>query len=134
MHIINFNPRFHERSDDDCIDLIINFSVFQSTLPREERRRSWTSWKAITTFQSTLPREERRKYIPRPELTTYISIHASTRGATAPRLHTRPTKTISIHASTRGATSTSYFTSIFWFNFNPRFHERSDQYQNMIEF
>ena len=34
----NFNPRSHERSDLADNSLIIKTSLFQSTLPREERR------------------------------------------------------------------------------------------------
>ena len=77
----NFNPRSHERSDSYMICLpyydIISIHaptrgatlhmayqlfrpVFQSTLPREERREKTGIHQRILRFQSTLPREERR--------------------------------------------------------------------------
>ena len=65
-------------------------------------------------FQSTLPREERRKIKIKKRLVYYISIHAPTRGATilvvTPFLH----HMISIHAPTRGATSGTEFTEGFY--------------------
>ena len=54
-----FNPRSHEGSDVYVRVAHISRSVFQSTLPRRERR----SFHAVATlpslFQSTLPRRER---------------------------------------------------------------------------
>ena len=35
---VNFNPRSHERSDETLSEVISKVKVFQSTLPREERR------------------------------------------------------------------------------------------------
>ncbi len=58
----NFNPRSREGSDNNISTAFLNFFLFQSTLPRRERRkRRWTimpSWR----FQSTLPRRERLMY------------------------------------------------------------------------
>ena len=123
----HFNPRSHERSD-------VSLLHFQSR-PRDfnprshERSDLMLSMKhqSIPLFQSTLPREERRN----GSLTTYrlllISIHAPTRGATTIPV---PTKLdvvhISIHAPTRGATVTSYYICKWLDDFNPRSHERSD--------
>ena len=78
--------------------------IFQSTLPREERRSLTTCLQNTQAFQSTLPREERpslsqvvccaykfQSTLPREErlcvhllfvFLIYISIHAPTRGAT----------------------------------------------------
>ena len=76
-----FNPRSHERSDG-TLGALTTVAIFQSTLPREERRRPWTDHQTVSDFnprshersdevtgviifthrifQSTLPREERR--------------------------------------------------------------------------
>ena len=83
----NFNPRSHERSDEDEHITPEQAHKFQSTLPREERRaepatrascsgisihaptRGATGFRMVGTqsklgFQSTLPREERRSLLP----------------------------------------------------------------------
>ena len=63
-NIINhFNPRSHERSDAGVLSVVLAKSVFQSTLPREERL-ALAGWKTDDML---------------------ISIHAPTRGATCPR-------------------------------------------------
>ena len=57
----HFNPRSHERSDILQQAYRPFFFLFQSTLPREERRsmpHTWFHWSH--QFQSTLPREERQ--------------------------------------------------------------------------
>ena len=58
--VFNFNPRSHARSD-----LVINYGyqfivIFQSTLPRKERRLQMFFWTSFNRFQSTLPRKERQ--------------------------------------------------------------------------
>ena len=102
-------------------------SIFQSTLPRGERRASSSSssssssisihaptrgatrcWCMISTlcgFQSTLPRGERQSLHSHISPVDYISIHAPTRGATADSGFQLLLGEISIHAPTRGATS-----------------------------
>ena len=100
-------------------------NLFQSTLPREERRQT-EEWKARADqisihaptrgatwrnkdgrpdkqFQSTLPREERHKNAIELAKGT-ISIHAPTRGATNKPITNTDGIKISIHAPTRGAT------------------------------
>ena len=103
-------------------------TLFQSTLPREERRKKQSYNVRNRQFQSTLPREERlnttydlcnecifQSTLPREERLsptfTYanilcISIHAPTRGATYSHISNNEirAKFISIHAPTRGAT------------------------------
>ena len=80
FRFFNFNPRSHERSDnyipDEFKSYIISIhaptrgatmtsdetgmvAIFQSTLPREERRDNMKVIAEIEKFQSTLPREER---------------------------------------------------------------------------
>ena len=58
----------------------------------------------MTIFQSTLPRGERRDFASILSRTRRISIHAPTRGATPPGNNQRGRRGISIHAPTRGAT------------------------------
>ena len=163
----DFNPRSHERSDYHRVFLSVNWIIsihaptrgatlkhrlillsllFQSTLPREERRHCSKVCRYGCKFQSTLPREERRVILCRQvwlyyfnprshersdrafilcSLSSVISIHAPTRGATGipdaifykyrfqstlPREERRRQQAralsanISIHAPTRGAT------------------------------
>ena len=125
---------------------------FQSTLPREERPLQHQLGLHRRIFQSTLPREERRAkrtclpkepsdFNPRshersdPQPTplvcppTFISIHAPTRGATKSTALLKLIRKISIHAPTRGATRTRKEFRLLVQNFNPRSHERSDNYQ-----
>ena len=99
----DFNPRSHERSDVSdrhsclCVGISIHaptrgatlqtkegvrLEIFQSTLPREERRSCSSTPSGILIFQSTLPREERHSDAERLSEYTNISIHAPTRGAT----------------------------------------------------
>ena len=91
------------------------FHIFQSTLPREERRI-----RCIFTliFRNFNPRShERSDHIQRAfRQTCHISIHAPTRGATRPAKDWLEVHKISIHAPTRGATSietTSVLSSLF---------------------
>ena len=101
---INFNPRFHERSD-----AVEFFQVRQSENfnPRFHERSDFSALCVLLfppEFQSTLPREERHKRLLQGYKLYNISIHASTRGATNALMHDVCNVVISIHASTRGAT------------------------------
>ena len=58
----------------------------------------------VVIFQSTLPREERRYAQDLAYIFVPISIHAPTRGATFSRREAEEALNISIHAPTRGAT------------------------------
>ena len=100
----NFNPRSREGSDALWQSRILHFyqisihapakgatakslihiipTVFQSTLPRRERRwRQQRNTKAYG-FQSTLPRRERRRRDGFLKKAEEISIHAPAKGAT----------------------------------------------------
>ncbi len=55
-----FNPRSHEGSDIECCFVDDKDDVFQSTLPRRERRNVPFGTAFFAIFQSTLPRRERR--------------------------------------------------------------------------
>ena len=100
-----FNPRSREGSDLIKVVIPLFKIIFQSTLPRGERRRQYNILLAGWQFQSTLPRGERRGYAHRQRLPIIISIHAPARGATSDRSSTSSiTSYISIHAPARGAT------------------------------
>ena len=123
----NFNPRSHEGSDLTVRNFCILQTLFQSTLPRGERRVtariSWTCGEFQSTlprgerhggrerctgnarFQSTLPRGERRECQQIYPILLGISIHAPTRGATTTSMGSNYLVNISIHAPTRGATN-----------------------------
>ena len=61
-------------------------------------------WQLLQVFQSTLPRGERRLDTKAMKCNNKISIHAPTRGATAVENPVGIISGISIHAPTRGAT------------------------------
>ena len=110
-----------------------NLKLFQSTLPREERRVTMLPHLLVARFQSTLPREERQKQI---YTTKYKSVFQSTlpreerplsvllpelKANFNPRSHERSDSSIfspillliiSIHAPTRGATSSAFFIAL----------------------
>ena len=124
--IMHFNPRSHEGSDQTALIIARERWIFQSTLPRGERRLQIWVMKCSLRFQSTLPRGERQYFHFCSKMLKKISIHAPTRGATTfpgtfrstynyfnPRSHEGSDTTgkdiqidgqISIHAPTRGAT------------------------------
>ena len=56
--------------------------IFQSTLPRGERRKTYRDMDEALKFQSTLPRGERRTNNSTTTYNSTISIHAPTWGAT----------------------------------------------------
>ena len=121
-----FNPRSREGSDTEGKALVMLVVLFQSTLPRGERRLycfSKSNSKQISIhapargatsiilsflyapiFQSTLPRGER----PDSQHLFFRQIH------------------ISIHAPARGATKRFAIISASLSNFNPRSREGSD--------
>ena len=122
----NFNPRSHERSDAYFCTCFAMSSIFQSTLPREERRQ--LQIRCRHPFRYFNPRSHERSdaspqfrrfhlsyFNPRSHersdrfgfrciLAIKISIHAPTRGATCFSFRIRFCVLISIHAPTRGAT------------------------------
>ena len=124
-------------------------NIFQSTLPRGERRivcgysfvvssdfnpRSREGsddfaqnaiWQIIE-FQSTLPRGERRDHARLAILIVYISIHAPARGATGVTTSQQMLESISIHAPARGATEIFGSRWHKFEYFNPRSREGSD--------
>ena len=144
----NFNPRSHEGSDRIYAPSASGSGVFQSTLPRGERRNFCRSVCQKGDFN---PRshEGSDTILLLYQAGHRISIHAPTRGATikraismpnlkfqstlprgerpSPQVLFHPIQTISIHAPTRGATLLLHLLVPQTQNFNPRSHEGSDR-------
>ena len=78
----DFNPRSREGSDLIRISGATAKMLFQSTLPRGERRLIGRLRPLVRVFQSTLPRGERQIQNSKVYYTR-ISIHAPARGATS---------------------------------------------------
>ena len=79
----------------------------------------------MTLFQSTLPREERHCLIVKTSLYSYFNPRSHERSDKSTYNSFCPRLLISIHAPTRGATRSRFFVTIK-VDFNPRSHERSD--------
>ena len=78
-----FNPRSREGSDALIAMTGVSPLLFQSTLPRGERRTLLGFSTTLQKFQSTLPRGERRCCSMSAKPDQHISIHAPARGATS---------------------------------------------------
>ena len=102
------------------------FHVFQSTLPRGERQCDEDSSNFFHSFQSTLPRGERLRLRYDIRNSHSISIHAPTWGATFLDIAGMFEGLISIHAPTWGATYPLTATLVTVEDFNPRSHVGSD--------
>ena len=100
---VYFNPRSHERSDqyDKVRFRVLLISIHA---PTRGATRYKQSMNIQTIFQSTLPREERLYSSTLMIELMQISIHAPTRGATVTNFDPLAFGSISIHAPTRGAT------------------------------
>ena len=126
LYLPYFNPRSHEGSDETGNQAYIDSVIFQSTLPRGERRQAEICLSLTWIFQSTLPRGERPETAAALRWAIFISIHAPTRGAT----HTvKGQREIEQFQSTlpRGERRTHYASQRRFHNFNPRSHEGSDR-------
>ena len=127
LYLPYFNPRSHEGSDETGNQAYIDSVIFQSTLPRGERRQAEICLSLTWIFQSTLPRGERPLPVsPKTSSITYFNPRSHEGSdfqcyadntdceqfqSTLPRgerldadLNNLPSDTISIHAPTRGAT------------------------------
>ena len=100
---VNFNPRSREGSDAFSIDMGGYIKIFQSTLPRGERRVYDSRYEKAGRFQSTLPRGERLVRCINKSIT--ISFQS-----TLPR----------------GERHIWWIYTIYKYNFNPRSREGSD--------
>ena len=123
----DFNPRSREGSDPLLYCCSVSVSLFQSTLPRGERRADCNDWCLSFAISIHAPARGATRSFEYLCGTSYISIHAPARGATTllgfsttlqkfqstlPRgerrlwfLIPRIVRGISIHAPARGATS-----------------------------
>ena len=146
--IMHFNPRSHEGSDQTALIIARERWIFQSTLPRGERRLQIWVMKCSLRFQSTLPRGERQYFHFCSKMLKKISIHAPTRGATTfpgtfrstynyfnPRSHEGSDmiapydwQLLQVFQSTlpRGERLLMFCLIVPLLNFNPRSHEGSD--------
>ena len=129
--------------------------IFQSTLPRRERRRTDAAAPVLTGFQSTLPRRERppglcarsgcsvyfnprsregsdRCYDRGTSSAILISIHAPAKGATQAAEGNARQMGISIHAPAKGATFVSS-KAPYEPHFNPRSREGSDRGDPLVK-
>ena len=124
-HLTDFNPRSHERSDLMHPQLTSLVSLFQSTLPREERHIQ--AQRLLHPYLYFNPRSHERSDNVRytQQNGSQISIHAPTRGATKV---TRRTPCIFGFQSTlpREERPMSTANCLLCKHFNPRSHERSD--------
>ena len=132
-HQSYFNPRSHEGSDvrNDGSIVLWDISIhaptkgattlgwqseggllFQSTLPRRERRYDCMYFNHHLLISIHAPTKGATSNIFDGKVIVEISIHAPTKGATSPGRPPRPGDRISIHAPTKGATSASA-TSVF---------------------
>ena len=83
--------------------------LFQSTLPRRERRRGLPHELINWLFQSTLPRRERQDEVKFQNRTVYHFNPRSREGSDKAGLTQQQIADISIHAPAKGATNSSLF-------------------------
>ena len=128
QHSTHFNPRSREGSD--VIIMILSNFVFNFNPRSREGSDVYPAgfFVSTTLFQSTLPRGERRSAGNCSVNCTRISIHAPARGATSDRL---PQLSLSSNFNPRSREgsdlSSSGTSSIQSRNFNPRSREGSDK-------
>ena len=147
-----FNSRLYTRGDVTANLVKKEIPLFQFTPLHERRRNPFASHQAAHPFQFTPLHERRRnqsvwisnddyfnsrlytrgdKLLSRHWCICQISIHASTREATATETANAKSQFISIHASTREATiSTTTLSLKFLFQFTP-LHERRQRNEVM---
>ena len=122
----HFNPRSREGSDIFYGVPAFRGGLFQSTLPRGERRHIGVNVLFHDLFQSTLPRGERPREI-HPHQSEHNFNPRSREGSDIDRNVCRCVYRISIHAPARGATDLGRSTSAGVMDFNPRSREGSDE-------
>ena len=127
----NFNPRSREGSDIFYGVPAFRGVLFQSTLPRGERRHIGVNVLFHDLFQSTLPRGERPREI-HPHQSEHNFNPRSREGSDIDRNVCRCVYRISIHAPARGATDLGRSTSAGVMDFNPRSREGSDLTDRMF--
>ena len=101
-------------------------TLFQSTLPRGERRITPMLLKTSSVNFNPRSREGSDGICSSVYNLLCISIHAPARGATIPPSNSSFISAISIHAPARGATSIICISTTASKHFNPRSREGSD--------
>ena len=147
--VSNFNPRSREGSDAPCSSDRQSAFLFQSTLPRRERRRASCPSPRRSRYFNPRSREGSdaaglhtaapvRHFNPRSRegsdvpqdlhllSALCISIHAPAKGATSVQRSYGQGCGISIHAPAKGATASVAHTHRRRDDFNPRSREGSD--------
>ena len=100
----SFNPRSHAGSDDKTPVRVPELKMFQSTLPRRERREEITSIKIWVEVSIHAPTQGATEASIQSMCILTVSIHAPTQGATTKNGRCRKSGIVSIHAPTQGAT------------------------------
>ena len=108
----DFNPRSREWSDGTPLEDDMWAAIFQSTLPRVERRKLLCNSCTLYGFQSTLPRVERRTAARRYRYTIGNFNPRSREWSDRRSIDRASSIPISIHAPASGATA---FIDIFSF-------------------
>ncbi len=116
-------PRGERRAASFCPKCEVEF---QSTLPRGERHEPYSPFSGQIWFQSTLPRGERQAHAYRRVARLDVSIHAPARGATVVPALIGQDGVVSIHAPARGATRQPHGGRHALRGFNPRSRAGSD--------
>ena len=122
----NFNPRSREGSDPPAALWASSCRLFQSTLPRRERRLDVIHVRRSGAFQSTLPRRERRVSARAPSASQRFQSTLPRRERRCYDKGTSSAILISIHAPAKGATIRPSRVMISTVDFNPRSREGSD--------
>ena len=102
---LNFNPRSREGSDKTSAADPASTELFQSTLPRGERRSPRSVPLPFPAISIHAPARGATNLTAYRAHLGYISIHAPARGATCEDVLTFTWTIISIHAPARGATA-----------------------------
>ena len=110
---------------------IFFISIFQSALPRRERRRILVDKKMTIDISIRAPAKGATKFGTQNGTQKTISIRAPAKGATKFGTQNGTQKTISIRAPAKGATCRIHLNMLLKYNFNPRSREGSDAYAAM---
>ena len=99
-----FNPRSREGSDFIFVEGLFQLTLFQSTLPRRERRKR-ALWRFDRFYFNPRSREGSDAFFCSSFMVCNISIHAPAKGATSDISICWHRIIISIHAPAKGATA-----------------------------
>ena len=123
----HFNPHSHEGSDDIRFVSVKFGNIFQSTLPRRERRKMHGLPMRRKQFQSTLPRRERLAHMQSGSPYHYFNPH-SHEGSDACQRHLDDIEKSFQSTLPRRERLMHFKTSFSFDDFNPHSHEGSDDY------